>query len=82
MKADKYAYNPSAICDRLHLIAYERGLADDEVEAALNDDDAFWNFGYRHGLSFDWVLFGDLRGRRRMIHFPIYPMLGYPGRLD
>jgi hypothetical protein len=55
-----------AINARLDLIAYERGLAPSEVEAAKRSEEELVWFALRHGLSIDWLVEGDLRGRLRM----------------
>jgi hypothetical protein len=55
-----------AINARLDLIAYERGLAPSEVEAAKRSEEELVSFALRHGLSIDWLVEGDLRGRLRM----------------
>lgn len=56
-----------AIRARVDLIAHERGLLQSEIKKAKTcGDDALLDFARCHGLSIDWLILGDLRGRLRM----------------
>jgi hypothetical protein len=55
-----------AICDRIDLIAHERGFPESEVaDAKTCLDEALIAFAMRNGLSLDWLILGDLQGRMR-----------------
>lgn len=53
---------------RLRLVAYERQINPAELAPALSlRDKPLIAFIRRHGLSFDWVLLGDLKGLQRQV---------------
>jgi hypothetical protein len=55
-----------AIAARVRLIAHERGLPAAETLSAHKSDGGILQFCERHGVSIDWLVCGDLRGRLRM----------------
>jgi hypothetical protein len=58
--------NRQAIRARLDLVAHEHDLPAAEISKAKSSERALVDFAYRHDLSFDWLILGDLRGRLRM----------------
>jgi hypothetical protein len=60
--------NTKAVCDRIDLIAHERGLSESEIAKAKTcTDDALLEFAERHDLSINWLVSGDLQGLKRMV---------------
>jgi hypothetical protein len=52
-----------AIRTRIRLVAHERGLAPEEIKKALGlKHFDLMCFAEKCGLSYDWLLTGDLRG--------------------
>ena len=61
---------PAAIRRRILLVAAEKALPSDEVSLALKNARApgcLSNFAARHGLSYAWLAWGDIRGLRASV---------------
>ena len=68
------AMAPEAIKARVLLIAADRELPNFDVEravkAAARRGDYLVDFALTHGISVDWLIYGDIRGLKSMKHQP------------
>ena len=67
-----------AIRARMVLLAHEHNL--DEIVPAQLSNDAILDFCFRHGVSIDWLVLGDLHGRQRMARGSYLPHDGARNR--
>ena len=56
-----------AIRKRLGIVADALELPASAIEGAMLDEDTLVSFALRHGVSLDWLVFGDVRPMLRVL---------------